>query len=170
MTEPVVTDAVALPHEASILIVAPPEVLYDMVSDITRMGEWSPICTGGSWDPGDGPAVGGRFTGRNATPEHAWETRCRVTAAERGSCFAFTVEGVGADWTYTFASRSGYTQVTERWELRPEGLANYRRRFGADADTQVTVRRDRAVEGIARTLRTLKRAAEQTGARAAERS
>jgi hypothetical protein len=153
--------AAAPPHEASILIAAPPDVLYDMVADVTRMGEWSPICTGGAWDRGSGPTVGGRFTGRNVTAEHSWETRCRVTAAERGRRFAFTVESVGADWTYTFATRPGYTLVTESWALRPEGVENYRRRFGDEADHQITVRRRRAVEGIARTLRALKHAAEQ---------
>jgi ribosome-associated toxin RatA of RatAB toxin-antitoxin module len=54
---------------SSIVVARAPEVLYDMVSDITRMGEWSPVCTAGWWDEGDGPRVGAWFTGHNETPE-----------------------------------------------------------------------------------------------------
>ena len=39
-----------LSYAESIDIARDPEALYDMVSDVTRMGEWSPVCTGGSWD------------------------------------------------------------------------------------------------------------------------
>lgn len=155
-------------YEATILIAASPDVLYDMVSDVTRMGEWSPICAACWWDEGDGPQAGSRFTGRNVTPTHTWETRCRVTVADRGRRFAFTVEDVGADWTYTFTKDAGYTRLTETWEVLPAGVENYRRRFGSGADEQIAVRRERAVEGIARTLRALKLVAE--GARVGERT
>ena len=34
-----------IPHdEVTIEIAATPETVYDLVSDITRMGEWSPEC------------------------------------------------------------------------------------------------------------------------------
>ena len=36
-------------------IAADPEVVYDLISDITRMGEWSPETTSASWVSGDGP-------------------------------------------------------------------------------------------------------------------
>jgi hypothetical protein len=39
----------------SIVIGRSPEDLYDMVSDVTRMGEWSPECKACWWDNGDGP-------------------------------------------------------------------------------------------------------------------
>ena len=39
---------------------------YDMVSDLRRMGEWSPENRGGAWIKGArGPAVGARFKGSN---------------------------------------------------------------------------------------------------------
>jgi hypothetical protein len=31
-----------------------PESLYDMVCDVTRMGEWSPVCLACWWDDGQG--------------------------------------------------------------------------------------------------------------------
>ena len=40
--------------------------LYDLVSDLPRMGEWSPENTGGKWVNGAaGPVVGARFKGSN---------------------------------------------------------------------------------------------------------
>ena len=52
-------------REVSRVIAAPADVLYAMVSDLSRMGEWSPENVGGRWRRGSGPTVGGRFKGRN---------------------------------------------------------------------------------------------------------
>ena len=66
----------------SISVAVTPDELYALVSDVTRMGDWSPICRACWWDEGDGPRVGAWFTGRNELPERTWETRCRVVAAD----------------------------------------------------------------------------------------
>jgi hypothetical protein len=87
----------------SVVIDRPADFIYDMVSDVTRMGEWSPVCRACWWDGGDGPHVGAWFTGRNATLERTWETRSQVVAAERGREFAFVVGGNRVRWSYTFA-------------------------------------------------------------------
>ena len=73
-----------LRHSGSIVIERSPEELYDMVADVTRMGEWSPVCTACWWDEGDGPHVGAKFTGRNERRERTWETRSEVVTADRG--------------------------------------------------------------------------------------
>ena len=39
-------------REASIEINASPEAVYDLVSDLPRMGEWSPENIGGEWQDG----------------------------------------------------------------------------------------------------------------------
>ena len=52
--------------EESIDIDAPPERVYDMVADLSRMGEWSPENQGGKWLRGaTGASQGARFKGRN---------------------------------------------------------------------------------------------------------
>jgi len=147
-------------YSDSIIIGRSPEYLYDMVCDVTRMGEWSPICTGGWWDEGDGPRVGAWFTGRNELPERVWETRSKVVAAERGAEFAFVVSGSYARWGYTFAPVDGGTQVTESWEFLPDGIAMFKERFGADADAQIANRTEAAYLGIPVTLAALKKTAE----------
>jgi len=78
--------------EASVHISASPEAVYDLVADITRMGERSPECYRAEWV--DGPAtaaVGARFRGHNRIGVIKWSTTCKVTAADRGREFAFTV-------------------------------------------------------------------------------
>ena len=63
-------------HADSIVIARSPADLYDMVSDVTRMGEWSPVCKACWWDDGPGPSAGAWFTGRNELPgRDPWETR-----------------------------------------------------------------------------------------------
>ena len=149
-----------LTHSDSIVIARPPEDVYDMVSDVTRMGEWSPVCKECWWDDGAKPEVGAWFTGRNELPERTWETRSEVVAAERGKEFAFIVGGRFTRWGYTFRAVDGGTEVTESWEFLPGGQEMFKERFGDDAPAQVANRHEAARTGIPATLASLKKAAE----------
>src|SRR4051794_41962735 len=81
-------------HEQSVIIEATPEALYDLVSDITRTGEWSPVCTACWWDDaGEAGQGGARVIGHNELPERTWETRSQGTAAGRGRGVAWIVGG-----------------------------------------------------------------------------
>jgi Polyketide cyclase / dehydrase and lipid transport len=144
----------------SIVVGRPPEFLYDMVSDVTRMGEWSPICTGCWWDEGGGPRAGAWFTGRNETPERVWDTRSQVVTAEHGREFTFLVEGDRVRWSYAFAPADGGTELTESWEFLPAGIARFHDRYGADAEAQIAERTQAAHQGITVTLAAIKKAAE----------
>ena len=85
-----------MPSE-SIDIAAPCDKVWGMVSDVTRMGQWSPETVSGEWlDGAGGPAVGARFRGRNKR-RGPWTTTSRVTSATPGTdvkLFA-TALGVG---------------------------------------------------------------------------
>jgi len=151
----------SLSYSESILIASPAPELYDMVSDITRMGEWSPVCKTCWWDEGDSAKVGAWFTGRNETPERTWETRSQVVAAEPGQEFAFAVYGDRARWGYTFTPAEGGTQVTESWEFLPGGVTAFQERYGEQAPAQIADRERAARDGIPATLAALKRAAER---------
>jgi hypothetical protein len=149
-----------LSYSDSIVIARSPQVLYDMVADISRMGEWSPVCTTCWWEEGDSARFGAWFTGKNETPERTWETRSQVVAAEPGREFAFIVFGNRARWGYTFTEADGGTRVTESWEFLPGGAAAFQERYGSDAPAQIASRERDAHEGIPATLAALKRAAE----------
>jgi hypothetical protein len=61
-------------------VCASPSQLYDAVSDVRRMGEWSPECQRCEWiDGAVGPAVGARFKGRNRRGIIRWSTMGVIT-------------------------------------------------------------------------------------------
>jgi hypothetical protein len=151
-----------LKRTESIVISRSPQDLYDMVSDVTRMGEWSPVCRACWWDEGSGPTVGSWFTGHNERPERSWETRSLVVVADRGREFAFVMGGKFARWGYSFGPVEGGTQVTESWELLPDGVAMLTERFGEDVESQIDDRSEAARAGMLATLRAIKQTAEAT--------
>jgi hypothetical protein len=90
------------------------------VSDVRRMGEWSPETVECDWiDGATGPAVGARFKGRNKRRFIRWSTKPEVVAADPGREFAFATSGGGATkWTYRFESTAdGGTDAAESFEL-----------------------------------------------------
>ena len=107
--------------EASVRVEAPPEKVYELVSDVTRMGEWSPETRSATWIGGaTGPAVGARFRGRNRNGLAIWSTTPRVVAAEPGREFAFTTSWLRKDmtqWTYRMEPDGSGTRVTESFEM-----------------------------------------------------
>jgi hypothetical protein len=149
-----------LTHSDRIVVNRSPEELYAMVADVTRMGEWSPICKACWWDEGDGPRVGAWFTGRNELPERTWETRSEVVAADPGREFAFAVHGTIARWGYTFTPVDGGTEIAESWEFLPGGLEFFEQHFGDESAAQIADRVEKAQTGIAETLAAIKRVAE----------
>jgi hypothetical protein len=151
-----------LRYAESIFVGCPPETLWDMVSDVTRMGEWSPICRACWWDDGDGARAGSWFTGHNETADRVWETRSQVITAERGREFTFVVGSGWVRWSYRFAPADGGTELTESWEFLPTGITGFAERYGADAPAQIANRTDAAHRGIPLTLAAIKRAAERS--------
>ncbi len=98
-----------------------PEVLYDLVSDVRRMGEWSPECRRCEWiDGATGPAVGARFKGSNSHGLARWSTTTKIVAAESGREFAFVTTHLGRDmtrWSYRLEPASNGTVITESFEM-----------------------------------------------------
>jgi uncharacterized protein YndB with AHSA1/START domain len=109
--------------EARIHVSAPPEKVYDLVSDVTRIPEWSPECVRCRWIGGaTGPAVGAQFKGTNKRSFMRWSTKPRVVAADSGREFAFVANAIPVGdttkWTYRFeATPDGGTDVTESFEI-----------------------------------------------------
>lgn len=150
--------AAALHQSYSLVVAGRPEEVYDMVADVRRMGEWSPVCKACWWDPGHGPRAGARFTGRNEWSDQTWETGSEVVVADRGREFAFVVSETGTRWGYEFSAAQGGTRVTESWDIPEPALALWRERAGADADAQVLDRTERTHAEILATLAAIRRA------------
>jgi uncharacterized protein YndB with AHSA1/START domain len=100
-------------------IAAPADQVWDLISDLPRMGEWSPENTGGNWVKGaTGPAVDARFKGTNSNGRKTWSTDVKVTTCDPGRAFEFrsTVMGIGvALWGYTIEATEAGCTVTETW-------------------------------------------------------
>lgn len=102
---------------------APPERIWDLVSDVTRIGQLSPETFEAEWlDGASGPAVGARFRGhvrRNGRGPVYWTT-CTVTRCEPERDFAFAVGAGGKTvitWGYHMEPADGGSEVTEWFEL-----------------------------------------------------
>src|ERR1700709_466239 len=83
-------------------IAAPPDRIYELLSDLPRMGEWSPECRQVEWIEGaTGPAVGARFLGHNRDfgGLMRWSRRGTVRVADPGKEFAFATEEGGREGT-----------------------------------------------------------------------
>lgn len=147
-------------HSDSIHVAADPQAVWDVVSDVTRTGEWSPVCVRCVWDDGDGPRVGAHFTGYNVKPDREWETRSEVVAAERGRVFRWTVNGGWVYWGFEMAPDGEGTRLSETWEFPQVGRDSFRERYGEDADRQIAIRVSDARAGIPQTLAAIKRVIE----------
>jgi hypothetical protein len=116
-------------------IAAPVDRVWALVSDVTRIGEFSPETFEAQWlDGATGPRAGARFRGhvrRNGRGPVYWTT-CTVTVADPEREFGFSVGGLGSSiantWRYLLepapASTGGPgTDVTESFEM-PATLPN----------------------------------------------
>lgn len=108
-----------------VVIAVLPAVVWAAVSDPTQTARWSPENTSGRLEVTGGLAAGDTFVGTNRRRGFRWATRCRVTAADNETRFAFRVEAIGvrkpwlrapiASWSYDLAPLDGGTKVTETW-------------------------------------------------------
>lgn len=143
----------------SIEIAAPPELVYDLIADITRMGEWSPECYRCKWLDGATTAeAGARFRGYNRIGLMRWQRSAVIDRAERGREFSFTTidDRAGRQethWRYTMEPTSAGTLLTESFQFEWCSLRN--------RATELFIPRGGQVKrGIHETLQRIKRTAE----------
>jgi uncharacterized protein YndB with AHSA1/START domain len=149
---------------ASVTIRGEPERLWDMLGDVTRMGEWSPETERAEWlDGATGPVVGARFKGHNRRGKARWSTVCEVTEAERGRAFSFSVGGAARPqtiWRYHFEPVGEEVVLTETFELvKPLGFFD---RVLTRLTTGVKNRPADLEAGVRTTLNRLKEVAEHS--------
>lgn len=107
---------------ASIHIDRTPAEVFGAISDITRIGEWSPECMGARWVGGaTGPAVGAKFEGDNKAAIGGltlkkWTTTSEVTGCAPGELFEFVAEGY-TTWRYELTQSGTGTTVTESFSF-----------------------------------------------------
>ena len=167
-------EVTGLTAAAEEVVAARPELVWDLVADVTRVGEWSPECIRPAWlaDPGR-PQPGARFTGHNRLPNgFEYEVTCVVTEADRPRAFAWMVLDDSGDparpsssWRYRIDPLpGGSSRVRQRFTHGPG--ASYLREVAAWAPDQaagiIAARRDGLRANMRATLRAMKAAAESS--------
>ncbi len=137
--------------QATIHINAAPDDVYALVSDITRMGEWSPETVACEWvDGATGPAVGAKFKGTNKLGPVRWSTTPTVTDAVPGKSFVFSTGST--EWRYSFIAADEGTSVTESFTV----TSNLTKLYTGIAPGRV----NKMKQGMMETLTRIKQAAE----------
>jgi uncharacterized protein YndB with AHSA1/START domain len=110
---------------AELVINAVADRVYELVADLTRMGEWSPECERVEWEDGSTNAVeGATFIGHNRggpAKKFRWKRHGRVLVADHGRELAFITDEGGREstvWSYRLEPVAGGTRVTESYEVR----------------------------------------------------
>jgi hypothetical protein len=141
-------------------IEAEPLRVWELISDITHMGDYSPEVFEAEWLGGaTGPAVGARYRGhvkRNEKGPTYW-TECEVTECTPGEVFEFAV--VWRDrpmntWRYELRAADGGTDVTESFRMPDNLFSKVWRPLGG------FLREDRNRRDMLRTLERVKDVAE----------
>jgi hypothetical protein len=155
-------------RSGSITVNRPPADVYAIVSDVTRMGELSPVCQSCAWDDADQAGQEGAwFTGHNAIGDYTWDTSCRVAVAAPAREFTFVNYGPAdrkvelVRWGYTFEADGDGTKVIETWQLLP-AYPDFVREGDPKRDVKARIdgMAQMAQDGITDTLANLKRVAE----------
>ena len=145
----------------SVDINAPADKVWSMVTDLPRMGEWSPENQGGEWAKGaTGAAVGAVFRGTNKNGKKQWSTSVKVNQCDAPRTFSFGLMLLGknwCDWIYEIEPTATGCRVTHSWVDHRTPLAGTLGKWASGVA-------DRATHNKANmevTLANLKKAAEQ---------
>jgi hypothetical protein len=108
--------------EVEVVVGAPIERLWPLVTDINLPARFSSEFRGAEWLD-DGPAVGARFRGRS---EHAaigrWETTSVVTRCEENRVFEWAVgsaDAASARWRFELAATDDGVRLTQWCQIGP---------------------------------------------------
>ncbi|HEY3529543.1 MAG TPA: SRPBCC family protein [Nocardioides sp.] len=109
--------------EASVVIDAPIDAVWALVSDVTRTGEWSVECRDVEWLEGaSGPVKGAHFRGRNRRNATRWSRVCEVLEVEAPQRLAWRTLPTrllpdSTRWEFELAPDGARTRVTERMRV-----------------------------------------------------
>jgi uncharacterized protein YndB with AHSA1/START domain len=145
----------------SLTVAAPADLVYDLVADLPRMGEWSAECEAVTYRGGAScAAVAARFVGHNKAGSVRWMTQGEVVTAEPGRHLAFEISFGPlkiARWEYVIVpddTDPSTCTVAEEWTDRRPGW------YRTPADLVFGSRMKTNHRGMVQTLANLKLAAE----------
>lgn len=113
---------VALRGSTAVSTTAAPRQVWAVLSDVTRVGEWSHECQGASWlDGATSLAVGARFRGRNRAGSMRWSRPCTVTSLVPGEEVTWVTDGGiygdNAAWRFRLVPDGTGTRIEQSFRV-----------------------------------------------------
>lgn len=121
---------VQLENQVAVTVAAEIDDVWDVVRDVTRVGEWSHECVGAAW-LADAKAAGpgARFRGRNRAGALRWGRVCEIVSADPYELVWITVPTAlypdSSEWRITLARVDAGTRITQQFRVlrAPKALA-----------------------------------------------
>jgi len=149
-------------------IAAPPQRVWEFVTDINLPARFSQEFQGAEWLDGEGPGVGARFVGRNAIGERRWETTSHIVACEAPRVFAWNIvdpDNPAAQWRFELDRVGDATRLRQCMTIGP-GMSGTSRAMASDPDNAKAIlaaRREAHRHNMELTVRGIKALAESKG-------
>jgi Polyketide cyclase / dehydrase and lipid transport len=114
-----------LKHEGHVETVtaASPEAVWDVVSDVTRIGEWSHECKEAAWlDGATGAGPGARFQGRNRLQRMGWARQNELVVADAPRELVWRTVPTrryadSTEWRIRLEPFAGGTRIVQTYEI-----------------------------------------------------
>jgi len=148
-----------------IRIDAPPDAVWELITDVRRIVEFSPECVKIQWLNGaTAPEVGARFAGTSRIGSFEWTRNCTITALREPELFAYEVadeadEAAQSRWSFELTADGNGTVVTQRFSHVPSGRSTVRliaEGNPAEAEQTVAERAQMLSNGIRHTLEAMR--------------
>lgn len=144
----------------TIRIDAPQEKVWNLITDVHRMVEFSPELINVEWLGEQAETkLGARFAGRSRIGGYEWTRNCTIVEAREPRLFTYEVydeadEFAQSRWSFEVTEDGDATILRQRFAHVPDGRSTIR--LMAEAEP------DRATEIVAERAETLKQAMNQT--------
>jgi uncharacterized protein YndB with AHSA1/START domain len=153
------SSAAARELRAEATVAAPPARVWALLTDLSRMPEWSPeLVRMLPLKPG-GLRVGQWYLGVNRRKAVVWPTRSVLAVLEPGRELAWDTKSSGARWIWEISPDGEGTRVVHRRPV-PDGVTLLSRLFAPAFLGGNDEHADELEAGMARTVARLKEAAE----------
>jgi hypothetical protein len=113
---------VQMENHVEVTVEADIDDVWEVVRDVTRVGEWSHECVGAEWLAGAHEATpGARFRGRNRAGLFRWGRVCEIVAADPYELVWITVPTAGypdsSEWRIALAKVDGGTRISQQFRV-----------------------------------------------------
>lgn len=144
---------------AEAIVLAPPEKVWELLTDFSRMPQWSPELMRMVPLKRGGLRVGQWYLGINRRKAVVWPSRSVVAAVDPGRRLVWDTKSSGAQWVWELEEVENGTRVVHRRPV-PGAVTRMSKAFAPVFLGGSAEHADELEQGMARTVAGLKAAAE----------